>query len=668
MLLEPSSESPTCCPKTFSPVRLSLVTVPKVSVPKVSVVVPTFSPGELLNRVVRSLEVQTMPAEDCEVIFVDDGSPDNTWQQLENIRDSHNNVRIKRIEHSGWPSKPRNVGLELSRGEYVLFMDHDDELYPHALEAGYAMAARNHADVLNGKETRTDQASWAIEVYTSNMDNAIDRQDIHPLIPTNPHKLFRREFLMEHHIRFPEGRRVLWEDVFFALDIAPHAKVISVLADTPFYHWVRGRKTASSSYRDRPEEYWHWVREIVQKTNEKLCSPTLEGQWRHMLLYQYHRRVLLRLDPSFFDASSSEFELVKAIVEDIIGNHIPAELDAGLSPTNLGKAVLVRAGRWDLLEKLVAVDTGLVGRSRATSVRWVDGTLFLKAESRWTGAGGARLAIRYDGDRIVRDLPSEVAAALPEEAIDMTVALADAHTSIGIRARDTGVVWMLPGECESGVKIAAGPELVVTATATLDPATAIFGRPLDETSWDFTARNTFLGGINQRGLRTSPRVRNALQNDHVYIAYRSRAGTLSLDVNERNRSLAGSAPLDPDKAISSRKGIAGALRLPLRRVHTSAFKLPFTRLATADHSEIEGSVTVGNASPQPARIVARKDGVWLESTVQQQAGTYPMTLNFHGREMDSRLHVTVGTRGQLTFSRQDPQPKPQPDNQGAGAT
>ena len=183
-----------------------------------------------------------MPAEDFEVIFVDDGSPDDTWQRLETIRDSHSNVRIQRIEHSGWPSKPRNVGLELSRGEYVLFMDHDDELYPRALEAGYAMAARNHADVLNGKETRTDQPKWAIEVYTANMDNAIDRGDVHPLFPTNPHKLFRRAFLMEHHIRFPEGRRVLWEDVFFALDVAPHAEVISVLADTPFYHWVQGRQ------------------------------------------------------------------------------------------------------------------------------------------------------------------------------------------------------------------------------------------------------------------------------------------------------------------------------------------------------------------------------------------------------------------------------------------
>ena len=641
------------------------ISVPKVSVPRVSVIVPTFTPGELLSRVVRSLEAQTMPAEDFEVVFVDDGSPDDTWQRLENIRDSHSNVRIERIEHSGWPSKPRNVGLEMSRGEYVLFMDHDDELYPRALEAGYAMAARNHADVLNGKETRTDQAKWAIEVYTANMENAIDRQDIHPLIPTNPHKLFRRAFLMEHHIRFPEGRRVLWEDVFFALDVASQAKIISVLADTPFYHWVRNRRTASSSYRDRPQEYWHWVREIVQKTNEKLTGPMLEGQWRLMLLYQYRRRVLLGLDTSFFDAPRSELELVKAIVEDIIGNHIPAELDAGLSPTDLGKAVLVRGGRWDLLEKLVAVDAGLVGRSTATSVRWVDGSLFLKAESHWTGPRGARLAIRYDGDRIVRDLPNEVAAALPDEAIDMTAALAGAHTSIGIRARDTGVVWMLPGECQP--RIAAGPELVVSAAATLDPRTAIFGRPLDETSWDFTARNEFLGEINQRSLRVSSRARSALRDGRVYIAYRSRAGTLSLDVDERNRSLVGSAPLDPDNASSSLKGLAATLRLPLRRVHTSAFGLPFTLVATSDDSEIEGSVTVGNASPQPARIIARKDGAWLESTVQQQAGTYPMILNFHGRDMDSRLYVTVGTRGELTFTRPGPQPERQPEDEGAGA-
>jgi glycosyltransferase involved in cell wall biosynthesis len=172
----------------------------------VSVVVPTYAPGDRIKRLVHSLDAQTLPTEDFEVIFVDDGSPDRTWARLQRIRDRRTNVRIERIENSGWPSRPRNVGLEMARGEYVLFMDHDDELYPEALEAGYRMAARTGADVLNGKETRTDQAKWALEVYAENMDNAIDRTDVHPLIPTNPHKLFRRALLMEHGIRFPGGR------------------------------------------------------------------------------------------------------------------------------------------------------------------------------------------------------------------------------------------------------------------------------------------------------------------------------------------------------------------------------------------------------------------------------------------------------------------------------
>ena len=135
--------------------------------------------------------------------------------------------------------------------------------------------------------------------------------------------------------------------------------------------------------------------------------------------------------------------------------------------------------------------------------------------------------------------------------------------------------------------------------------------------------------------------------------YRSRAGTLSLDIDQRNRSLVGSAPLDPERATSSFKGTTGTLRLPLRRLRAPAFELPFAGVATLDDSEIKGSVTIGHAARQPARIVARKDGAWLESTVQQRAGTYPMTLNFHGREMDSGLHVTVGTRGDLTFGRKD---------------
>jgi hypothetical protein len=619
---------------------------------KVSVVVPTYAPGDRIDGLVRSLEAQTMPTSDFEIIFIDDGSPDDTWKRLQRIRDTHDNVIIERIENSGWPSRPRNVGLERAQGDYVLFMDHDDELYPRALEAGYAMAARTNADVLNGKETRTDQSKWAIDVYTANMDNAIDRQDLHPLIPTNPHKLFRRALLMDHDIRFPEGRRVLWEDVFFNLDVARHAKVISVLTDTPFYHWVRGGKTASSSYTKDKTEFWRWVREIVVQTNEKLTGPELEGQWRLMLLHQYRSRVLAPLGPSVFSTPPDEFEVVQDTVDDLVNNHIPAELDAYLTPTQLGRAALLRAGRWDLLEKLVAVDSGLVGISTSTAVRWEDGALHIAAESHWNTTGGFRLAVRWDGDRVVRDLPADVEKALPPEALDMTAALAAADTSIGIRARNTGVTWMLPGECESRVEDVDGrPELVVTATAVLDPRTAVFGRPLDETSWDVTARNVFLGAINQRGLRTSTPARTVLQDGHVYISYKNMSGMLSLDLDQTNRSLAGSAKLDPRLARFT-VGETSGPRFPLgRRTYISTFELPFGGAVANDNTVIVGRVKIGKAAPRPARIVPRSNAVWLEASLEQRPGTYPMTLSFHGRDVDSGLDVTVGQRGDLTFTR-----------------
>jgi glycosyltransferase involved in cell wall biosynthesis len=619
---------------------------------KVSVVVPTYAPGDRIDGLVRSLEAQTLPTSEWEVIFVDDGSPDDTWKRLQRIRDSHDNVRIERIPNSGWPSRPRNVGLELARGEYVLFMDHDDELYPKALEAGYAFAARAGADVLNGKETRTDQAKWALDVYTANMDNAIDRTDIHPLIPTNPHKLFRRELLMEHGIRFPEGRRVLWEDVFFALDVAQHMKVVSVMADTPFYHWVRGQTTASSSYTKNREEYWRWVREIVVQTNEKLAAPHLREQWRLMLLHQYRSRVLAPLGPSVFQAPQKDFEFVRRTADEIINTHVPEELDAYLTPTQLGRAVLVRKGQWDLLEKLVAVDSGIAGISRATDVRWTDGVLRISAEARWATGDGTPLAIRRDGDRVVRDVPPEVADALPDAALDMTDTFEAARSRLGIRARDTGITWLLPGTQQYRVDDVDGrPELVVTATAELDPQTAAFGRALEERSWDVTARNELLGAINQRGLRTSTASRTSARRGHVYIAYKNMSGMLSLDVDQTNRSLAGSAPLDVAKARTTVEGSAGS-RWPLgRRTYRVRLEVPFTGVSVGDDTVLTGSVVVGKDHARPARIVARTDGLWLEATFEQPAGRHPMTLRFAGRDIDAGVAATVGARGEVSLSR-----------------
>ena len=69
------------------------------------------------------------------------------------------------IPNSGWPSRPRNTGLAAARGDYVFFMDHDDLLYPRAVERMLAAADANSADMVVGKEVRTGARTMGLESF-----------------------------------------------------------------------------------------------------------------------------------------------------------------------------------------------------------------------------------------------------------------------------------------------------------------------------------------------------------------------------------------------------------------------------------------------------------------------------------------------------------------------
>jgi glycosyltransferase involved in cell wall biosynthesis len=100
----------------------------------VSVIVPVYNPGDHIDDCIRTLLDQTLPADRYEVIFVDDGSTDETPARLDEVAAEHENVRVEHIPNSGWPGKPRNVGIDMARGDYVYFVDNDDWLERDALE------------------------------------------------------------------------------------------------------------------------------------------------------------------------------------------------------------------------------------------------------------------------------------------------------------------------------------------------------------------------------------------------------------------------------------------------------------------------------------------------------------------------------------------------------
>ncbi|MET9021470.1 glycosyltransferase family 2 protein [Actinopolymorpha sp. NPDC004070] len=170
---------------------------------KVSVVVPVFNGGEHLDECAESVLAQTMPRGDYEVVFVDDGSTDETPPLLDALAGREQAARVVHHPRSGGPGGPRNAGVEQAQGEYVYFLDQDDRLAPRALERMYDMATRCGSDIVVGKVVGHGRGV-ARNTFAASRDRADILTD-HLLGFLTPHKLFRRSFLLRHDLRLPEG-------------------------------------------------------------------------------------------------------------------------------------------------------------------------------------------------------------------------------------------------------------------------------------------------------------------------------------------------------------------------------------------------------------------------------------------------------------------------------
>ena len=96
---------------------------------KISVVIPTLNRSALLAKTIDHIETQTLPQDQYEIIVVDNNSSDDTLPILEQKADSYANFRFSSQRKPG-AAATRNLGLEMARGEIVLFIDDDIEAEP----------------------------------------------------------------------------------------------------------------------------------------------------------------------------------------------------------------------------------------------------------------------------------------------------------------------------------------------------------------------------------------------------------------------------------------------------------------------------------------------------------------------------------------------------------
>lgn len=494
---------------------------------KVSVVVAVYNPGDNIDRLLASLVAQSMPVDELEVVFVDDGSTDGTLDRLRAFASRRPNVVVRTIPNSGWPGRPRNIGTGLARGDYVFFADHDDEFFPEALERMHDLATTNRSDIVYGKLV-TPGASTPFWPLARRTIGQADLVDDNLLINRMVHKLFRRQFLIDQGIRFVEGP-VRLEDHMFMGQALPLAESISVLADYPCYRWiVRTDGTNNSTDQVAFPGYWDYLARSMRLFTENLGL----GRADDAALAWAGQRLLLHASPRLYlplDAEAREAMLSPLYA--VVRAQLPERVDPQVPVLKRLRLQHLRARNRECFDRVQELTSSLAPAVVLDRVEWHDGVLHLVATAELRSTSGEPFVVHRDRDRLV--LPVEAdPGALPSAR---TLLSSDAGTlELTVRHRDSAVEWPLRGSQHNRTSsLGDGVTLGVTWEGEVDIWNGAFGSALADGIWDVVARVQFLGEAHSvrapLGDRSTPDQR-ATRADRCAVAYGTASSNLAIKI------------------------------------------------------------------------------------------------------------------------------------------
>lgn len=224
-----------------------------------SIIIPVHNSENYLRECVESV-LQGLSGED-EIILVENGSSDGSWEICCSYRDAYPCVRAVQLETAG-VSRARNCGISHAKGDWVTFLDADDILDPGLLPAAHALDITADIilcdyrfldeepvevqDPLEGiRDVSPELLRRAVLQYAkyrkqireaANLDNVT--------IWSCCAKLIRREFLIRNKIHFPE-KLCLSEDTAFSLQLYCSAEKVCYMKQNSFFY----RRTLNSASR-----------------------------------------------------------------------------------------------------------------------------------------------------------------------------------------------------------------------------------------------------------------------------------------------------------------------------------------------------------------------------------------------------------------------------------
>lgn len=132
----------------------------------ISVITPMYNASKYIQETIESVLAQTYT--NWEMIIVDNYSTDKSTELVSNFTSKDSRIRLVRLDYnSGGPARPRNIGIEHAKGEYIAFLDADDVWLEEKLQKQVEVLKHNDCDIVHTLAYSIDEESKGI-THTNN--------------------------------------------------------------------------------------------------------------------------------------------------------------------------------------------------------------------------------------------------------------------------------------------------------------------------------------------------------------------------------------------------------------------------------------------------------------------------------------------------------------------
>ncbi|MBM9602680.1 bifunctional glycosyltransferase/CDP-glycerol:glycerophosphate glycerophosphotransferase [Desulfopila inferna] len=321
--------------------------------PKLSVIIPVYNTREYLPECLNSVLRQSLDG--IEILVVDDGSTDGSWEILLSFRDQHANISIFR-QNRKRQGAARNLALLQSSGEYITFLDSDDTVPSDAYRKMYEIAQKHSSEMVIGiQQSFSKVRKWiGVPVHQNQFNKLITDTDISefPALLSDIsvcNKLFKKTSILRNELIFPE--QTAGEDLDFCARAFLKFENISILPEVVYNY--RARENASTG-RIKASFFKDRVRTTLSLA-ELYSLAGKENIYQHLLRSELRKLVGNRLKKVIIGADINERKEIIECIRLLAAN---VDYDSLLRGTDLKdidklKIILLMENELQALSSLV---------------------------------------------------------------------------------------------------------------------------------------------------------------------------------------------------------------------------------------------------------------------------------------------------------------------------